>query len=215
MLRKIPKTVWLLLGVFAAVIIPFLLFETEINTWADQFKDAPESARIATGSLLFLILAGDIVLPAPSSLLNTLCGVLFGLTKGFLLAFAAMNVNCLIGFLLGRWCAPAAKRLIGEKESAALEHFFTRYGAPVLIALRTVPVLAEASVLFAGLSRLSWSRAMLYLLPGNAVVAFIYAWVGAWGNSTDSMLPAFGASLLCSALILGLSVWVKRRHGLK
>lgn len=211
---KLPKVFWLIIGVFAAIIIPFLLFETEINAWADGFKNAPESARIATGSLLFLTLAGDIALPAPSSLLNTLCGVLFGLTKGFLLAFTAMNVNCLIGFFIARRCAPAARRLIGEKESAALELFFTRYGAPVLVALRTVPVLAEASVLFAGLSNLSFKLAMIYLIPGNAVVAFIYAWVGARGQSTDSMLPAFAGSLLVSTAILVISIWIKRRHGL-
>lgn len=215
MVSKIPKTVWLLLGVFAAILIPFFLFETEINAWADGFKTAPEGTRLLTGTLLFLTLAGDIVLPAPSSLLNTLCGMLFGLTKGFLLAFMAMNVSALIGFWLGYCCAPRAKRLIGEKESAALEFFFTRYGAPVLIALRTVPVLAEASVLFAGLSRLSWRRAAACLIPGNAVVAFVYAWVGALGESTDSMLPAFGTSLAVSALILGVSVLVKRRHGLR
>lgn len=215
MLRKIPKTVWLLLAVFTAIIVPFLLFEAEINAWAAGFQEAPESARLVTGSLLFLTLAGDIVLPAPSSLLNTLCGVLFGLFKGFLLAFMAMNMNCLIGFFVGRRCAPMARRLIGEKESAALELFFSRYGAPVLVALRTVPVLAEASVLFAGLSHLSWQRAMIYLIPGNAVVAFVYAWVGAQGQSTDSMLPAFLISLLVSALLLVGSIWVKRFHGLK
>lgn len=214
MLRKIPKTVWLLSGVFIAIIVPFLLFETEINAWANGFATASDEARLTTGTLLFLTLAGDIVLPAPSSLLNTLCGMLFGLTKGFLLAFMAMNVSCILGFWLGRCCAPRARRLIGAKESAALELFFTRYGAPVLIAMRTVPVLAEASVLFAGLSNLSLKRATLYLLPGNAIVAFVYAWVGAQGQSTDSMLPAFLISLSVSAILLVASIWVKRRHGL-
>lgn len=215
MVSKVPKTVWLLLGVFAAIIIPFLLFEAEINAWADGFATASAETRLTTGILLFSTLAGDIVLPAPSSLLNTLCGMLFGLVKGFLLAFMAMNASCILGFWLGRCCGPTARRMIGERESAALELFFTRYGAPVLIALRTVPVLAEASVLFAGLGRLSWQRAALYLIPGNAVVAFVYAWVGARVGSTDSMLPAFGASLAVSVLILAVSFWVKHRHGLK
>lgn len=215
MFSRVPKTVWLLAAVFAAIIIPFLLFEAEINAWADAFATASDETRLTTGFLLFLTLAGDIVLPTPSSLLNTLCGILFGLTKGFLLAFMAMNVSCLAGFWLGRCCAPAARRLIGEKESAALDLFFTRYGAPVLVALRTVPVLAEASVLFAGLGQLSWRRAALCLIPGNAAVAFVYAWVGAMGKSAGSMLPAFGVSLAVSALLLGVSVLVKRRHGLK
>ena len=68
-----------------------------------------------------------------------------------------------------------------------------------LLLLRPVPVLAEASVLFAGIARLPPGRAALELLMGNAVVSAVYAGVGAWGRTTDSMLPAVAALCMVAA----------------
>ena len=85
---------------------------------------------------------------------------------------------------------------------AALKRFVGTDARWWLLLLRPVPVLAEASVLFAGIARLPPGRAALELLMGNAVVSAVYAGVGAWGRTTDSMLPAFAATLAVAALCM-------------
>ena len=186
-LRRIPKTIWLVLGVALAIIIPFLLFGDAIEAWfADLARPEAGTARGAFGAILFGLLALDVLLPVPSSLASTLCGVVFGLWGGFWLSFGAMTVSAALGYALGVLCSDWARRAIGERENALLHAFLQRYGTPILIALRTVPVLAEASTLFAGIGRLSPRRAAWPLLLGNAVVSLIYAWVGALGHSADA-----------------------------
>ena len=202
-LHRIPKTVWLLLAVGALILVPFVLFGEPIEAWFNAIS-APEAGtrRALLGWALFGLLALDVLLPIPSSLASTLCGVAFGLWGGFWISFAAMTVSAALGYVLGVLCSDWARRAIGERENALLHAFLQRYGTPILIALRTVPVLAEASTLFAGIGRLSPCRAAWPLLLGNAVVSLIYAWVGALGHSADAMLPAFLGSLGLSALLL-------------
>ena len=203
LLCRIPKTLWLLLAVGALILVPFALFGEPIEAWFNAIS-APEAGtqRALLGWILFGLLALDVLLPVPSSLASTLCGVAFGLWGGFWLSFGAMTLSAALGYALGRLCSSWARRAIGEQENALLAAFLLRYGTPILIALRTVPVLAEASTLFAGIGRLPLRRAAWPLLLGNAAVSLIYAWVGALGHSADAMLPAFLGSLGLSALLL-------------
>lgn len=211
LLRRIPKTVWLLLGVGLAIILPFLAFGEAIDAWFLRLMDAQRQARGFSAAVLFGLLSLDIILPVPSSLASTWCGMLLGLWGGFWLSFTAMTVSCALGLVLGRWAAPWAWRHVGEREGAALRRFFARHGAVVLVALRAVPVLAEASVLFAGIVRVPLRRAAPLLLFGNAAVSLAYAWVGSVGRATEAMLPAFLGSMAASGLfLLGAWLWDRR-----
>ena len=198
MLRRVPKTVWLLLGVGALILVPFLFFGGPIEAWFCRMADpAAGTARQVMGWVLFGLLAFDVVLPVPSSLASTLCGVLFGLWGGFWLSFGAMTVSAALGYVLGRLCSGWARRAIGEHENALLRDFLRRYGTPILIALGRMPL----------------RRAMPPLLLGNAAVSLIYAWVGSLGRSTDAMIPAFLGSIALSALLLLGARWLRPRRG--
>ncbi len=197
--------VWLILGVLCAIIIPFCLFEEAINN-AFEAATASQETTFILASILFCALALDIFLPVPSSLASTMCGVVLGFVGGFLLSFMAMNVSCLLGYLLGRLCSDKARQMIGDKEMHLLQHFFARHQTLLLVALRAVPVLAEASVLFAGLSRTPPLKTALLLLVANAAVSLPYAYVGVMG-----MLPAFLTSIAISALILFVSFLARAR----
>ena len=197
-LRRVPKTVWLLLGVGALILVPFLVFGGPIEAWFCRMADpAAGTARQVMGWVLFGLLAFDVVLPVPSSLASTLCGVLFGLWGGFWLSFGAMTVSAALGYVLGRLCSGWARRAIGEHENALLRDFLRRYGTPILIALGRMPL----------------RRAVPPLVLGNAAVSLIYAWVGSLGQSTDAMIPAFLGSLVLSALLLLGARWLRPRRG--
>ena len=119
-LRRIPKTIWLVLGVALAIIIPFLLFGDAIEAWfADLARPEAGTARGAFGAILFGLLALDVLLPVPSSLASTLCGVVFGLWGGFWLSFGAMTVSAALGYWLGRACSSASARTPSCASSSA------------------------------------------------------------------------------------------------
>jgi len=191
-----------------AVIVPFLLFGGAIDTWTVRLLQTADAHRRATGAALVLLLASDIVLPVPSSLVSTACGLTLGFLGGACASFLGMGLSGAAGYAMGRLASSWARRLIGERESALLEGFHRRHGVWMLLALRPVPVLAEASVLFSGIVRQPPAGVAAATALGNAGVSLVYAAVGAWGKMSDSFLPAFGAS----ALLAGLALAAMRRR---
>jgi uncharacterized membrane protein YdjX (TVP38/TMEM64 family) len=192
----------LLFITFLAIIIPFCLFGDAINAWTDRLIRQADSHRLFTGAMLVLLLSVDIVMPVPSSLVSTACGMTLGFAGGTLASFAGMSLSAAAGYLFGRTASPAVAKMIGENELALLKAFQQRHGVWMLLALRPVPVLAEASVLFSGLSRQPLPGVLAATSLGNLAVSLAYAAVGTWGRASDSFLPAFGASLLLSGAFM-------------
>ncbi|MGI5868468.1 MAG: VTT domain-containing protein [Kiritimatiellia bacterium] len=205
------RSVLLFLFVSALIIIPFLIWGDAITDWFDRQMLHAAGHPVRSAAVLFGLLASDILLPVPSSLASTCCGMALGLGWGFVVSFLAMNTSAAIGYLLGRFCTGWAAKAIGERDMAALKRFIGANARWWLLLLRPVPVLAEASVLFAGIARLPPRRATVELLLGNAVVSAVYAAVGAWGRTADSMLPAFAATLAVS----GICMIASKKHSLK
>ncbi len=201
----------LLALVLLAIIVPFVLFGGAVDAWAGRLVAQAESHRRATGLLLMLLLAVDIVLPVPSSLVSTACGMALGFFGGACASFVGMSLSAATGYGIGRALSRSAGRFIGQGESALLRTFHARYGVWMLLALRPVPVLAEASLLFSGLSRQPVPGVVAATALGNAAVSLVYAAVGAWGRRADAFLPALGVSLLLAGLLFRvLSRWRAR-----
>jgi uncharacterized membrane protein YdjX (TVP38/TMEM64 family) len=205
----VPRTVWLAVAVALAVIVPFALFGARVDAafgrWRTTAAADPWTAAFVLGGLL----AVDIVVPVPSSLVSTVCGVVLGFWGGFLASFAGMTVSALAGYGIGRWASGRALRWVGAAEAAALQRLRARFGVGFLVAMRPVPVLAEASTVFAGLARQRFAPAFAALLVGNVGVSAVYAAVGAWGGGQGEFLMAFGMAIL----LTGGAMAVQRRAG--
>lgn len=199
------RSILLFVAVSALIIVPFLLWGEAVEGWFDRQMTAAEAHPLRTAAVLFGLLASDIAMPVPSSLASTCCGMALGFGRGFAVSFLAMGVSAAIGYLLGRFCTGWAARAVGESDLAAMRRVAGGGARGWLLLLRPVPVLAEASVLFAGIARMPPGRAALELLVGNAVVSAVYAAVGAWGRGTGSMLPAFAATIAVAAVCMAAS----------
>jgi uncharacterized membrane protein YdjX (TVP38/TMEM64 family) len=201
--RGLPaRTLFLLAIVFAGIILPFCLFGDRISAWTDESLRQAHAHPVLTGVLLVSLLAADIVLPVPSSLASTACGMALGFLGGALASFLGMSVSTACGYALGACASRPVRALIGESEADRLQAFHARYGLWMLLALRPVPVLAEASILFSGATRQPLPGVVAATSLGNLAVSAAYAAVGAWGRASDSFLPAFAASLILSGLCM-------------
>jgi 3-dehydroquinate synthase len=206
------KTLLLTLAVAFLIIIPFCLWGEAIDAWFHSMAEADTTTRGILATTLFSALAFDIFLPVPSSLASTLCGAFFGWIGGFLLSFGAMTMSCIIGWAVGQCFTPLALRLVGTTEFPRLQSLLQRHGIIILLALRTVPVLAEASVLLAGIAKVPFRKCMPILLAGNAAVSLAYVYAGVYGHDAENMLPAFLASLTLSAVLLLIAAPLRKRN---
>lgn len=189
--------------VLAIPIVPFLVFgdsaESQIAAWLDASLSPGTAAALVVG-----LLAVDILLPVPSSVVSTFSGKMLGFWAGTAASWCGMTIGAAAAFWLVRvFGRPLARRLSPEDELLRMEDLADRFGVLVLILARPVPVFAEASVLLMGAVRLDWRRFLIAVGLSNLAIAAVYAALG-----DRVQLPVAIAASIAIPLAAG---WVAQR----
>jgi uncharacterized membrane protein YdjX (TVP38/TMEM64 family) len=158
------------------------------------------------------LLASDIFLPIPSSIVSTAAGVLLGFWRGTAAIWAGMMAACLLGYATGMRASGMARRFVGPDGLARVEALAEKYGDWTIALCRPIPVLAEASVIFAGLVQTPFRRFAALTAASNLGVAIGYAAVGAFSMTMDSFLFAFLGSLLLPAIAMAIARLILRKR---
>lgn len=193
--------IWVVL--IGLVLVPFFLFETEFNAFAARMTEGDAATWLASMSI-FWLLALDVFLPVPSSIVSTAAGVLLGAWRGATVVWAGMMVACLLGYALGARASGLARRFVGEAGLERAGVLVRRYGTWTIVLCRPVPVLAEASVIFAGLVRAPFRRFLALTALSNLGIAVGYAAFGAFSMRVDSFLLAFVGALIIPGVVMGI-----------
>ena len=199
-------------GVFVAlllafILVPFALLEGRMNELVQDTLQSKASIAWITLAVVAFLLA-DIVLPVPSSFVLSTTGYLLGLGVGTAVCFVGLSCASLAGYALGRYAGgPLTQRIVGRAQLERFTHLSQRHGDLLLVGFRAMPVLAEATTILAGISRLPLARFFTVVSIGNLVVAAVYAWIGAVSASQSSFLFASIASIVLPVII----VWSLRR----
>ena len=163
-----PRTVRAASIIAAALCVPLIPFivigELPGERWLSATDDNAIRFALAGAGLL----AADVLLPIPSSIVGTMLGARLGFGAGFAAAFAGMMVGQSAAYFASRWLL--------RKRSGTLP------AAPTLAVVflsRPVPVLAEAVAIAAGAARVSWPQFLLACGSGNLIYAGALALNGA------------------------------------
>ncbi len=196
------------------VLVPFFLFEEQFNALVARMI-ASDRSRASAAIAIFALLALDVFLPVPSSIVATAAGVLLGFVEGTSVVWAGMMAGCVVGYVVGARAWGAARRLVGADNLARAETLMRDYGHLALVLCRPVPVLAEASVVFAGIVRAPVARFAWTTGAANLGIAAGYAAFGAFSMRIDSFLVAFIGALLLPGIAFGVSrlAFGRSRHG--
>ena len=191
-------------------IIPFLIFgawmESNIIVWLeDSFvSNQPLTVSAITTGLL----AADILLPIPSSVVCTWTGRVLGVIPGVLVNWIGLNLSCVVGYWLGRvFGKPIARRLANGSLIDRLQAVHGTTSMWALSICRAIPVLAEASVLLAGLQRLPLRQFYPPVVVANLGIAIAYSALGSF-STRHGWFPA--AAAVASVLPLFLLSVAKR-----
>lgn len=194
--RSAARALFIIAAAVCIPVVPFLVIgELPGERWLSA---ADEHALLfaCTGAGL---LAVDILLPIPSSIVGTMLAARLGFGAGFAAAFA--------GMMLGQSAAYWASRTLLRRRLGDLP------AAPTLAVVflsRPVPVLAEAVALAAGAARLRWPQFLLASGAGN----LLYAGVLALNGSQVMPQAPTGVGLLLPMLLpaAGWLVWRRLRR---
>lgn len=184
------------------ILVPFALLEGRMNELVQHALQSGASIAWITLAVVAFLLA-DIVLPVPSSFVLSTTGYLLGFGAGTTVCFVGLSCASLAGYALGRYAAgPLTQRIVGRAQLDRFAELSCRHGDLLLVAFRAMPVLAEATTILAGISRLPLLRFTIVVSVGNLVVAAVYAWIGAVSASQSSFLFASVASIVLPVLIV-------------
>jgi uncharacterized membrane protein YdjX (TVP38/TMEM64 family) len=203
--------VWVVL--LAIPLVPFGILMTVYEQDPFEVMVRAVEGKAVAGLICFSLLASDVFLPIPSSMVAVVSGGALGALAGGLLNWISITVGHSIGFALARkWGRPLVERFVGAAALTEADRAWQRGATAGLIISRPIPVLAEALSMFAGLTGFSWKRFVLVALVANAPHSFIYSWAGARFHDAGSLSALVLAGVGVPTLgYLGFIYWSRVR----
>jgi len=145
--------------------------------WAGGWLGSME--RPALAAAVFGLLAADLVLPVPSSVVLSIAGMKAGWPLAALAGAGGMLAGNLAGYWLCRLSGRKAfERFVTPAEAEKFGRWLDRYGPAALVVSRLVPVMAETLSCLAGAARMSFGRFLGALLAGTLPFALFFALLG-------------------------------------
>jgi len=204
------RNFWLIVVVLLIPLIPFLL----LGHWLEPLIESQFSEiSIAEhqGWMGLAIVAGltvDILLPIPSSVLLTFAGRFFGGWGGAAMGWIGLNLSAAVGFWISRrFGRPVAERFSSSKDVEDFEVINARARWWSLVACRPLPILAEASVIFAGLSQMPGRQFWPPIIFANGIIALLYGMLGDYAGRQQWFVTAVIASMVLPALFIVVWRW--------
>ncbi|MFJ4390997.1 3-dehydroquinate synthase [Pseudomonas soli] len=211
------KHFWLSVLCFSGLVIAsFVLFEQQIQNFLshlEHFLPSTPAQMLTLGLLLIGLLALDVVLPVPSSMVALLAVATLGSVGGYLVIFIGLCLGAGLGYALGAGYFRLLSSRLGlhQRQPGQLAY---RLGTLSLICLRGVPVLAETSVVAAGMQRYPLRAFILVTTLANAGLALAYSAIGSFLVAQNALLVTLLAGMVLPALfIAGYSLFKALRKG--
>jgi 3-dehydroquinate synthase len=205
------RSVFLILFVAGTIVASKLIVENVFGVNLEPYVLAwLEQPGVGGAAIIVGLLAADVFLPVPSSVIMVLSGAAFGVLWGSMFALVGSVLGEWVGFeLVRRYGRRASSRIASEAELEEVNRFFERYGALAVIVTRPMPVVMETMSLVAGLSRMPRRVFLLASFAGTAPIVVVYAYAGAVSRQVGSLLPA--AIILVAVAAAGW-VWYRSRR---
>ncbi len=191
-----------LLVVILVIIVLFLGLPGLEMRFEQLIIESANSTKSYFAAISFVLLALDVFLPVPSSIVMFFNGSVLGLFAGTAWSLFAGVVSASLGFYLGRAFYQRMNRGYRSEEISKAQHIIERYGFAGIIATRGIPILSEAIAIICGNIAYDFKRFFIANCIGLLPISLLYAYIGSQSLDTDSFLWAFGINVLVAAVFL-------------
>lgn len=198
------RIVWIFLGLAVLFLVPFLIWGGNFEQWLSA--DGAEQWLRGYGAWAWLaaiiLLALDLFLPIPGTVVISALGLVYGTFIGGLVAATGSTLAGLLAYgVCRRMGLPMAKRLVGGPALEEGRRLFERAGGWIVVMSRWLPLLPEVVSCMAGIMRMPFRWFLLALICGTLPMAFVFAWIGATGRTNAGLALALSA-------IIPLILWL-------
>lgn len=180
------------LVILLAILIPIIPFLIIGELPGERWLSVTDENALLFGFTGMGLLAADVLLPIPSSIVGSMLGARLGFLPGLIWCWSGLVLGNSIGYLTGRLLlsrfAPEIPRI------------------PTLLLLfvsRPVPVLAEAVTFTAGAEKMSFTSFLLVSVAGNGIYSVALA-----GNGAALLPDALAGPGLILPMLLPVAAWL-------
>ena len=178
--------------ILIALLIPIVPFAVIGELPGEQWLSATDDNALAFGLTGAGLLAADVLLPVPSSIVGTMLGARLGFLPGWLLAWAGLVLGNLVGYATGRLLLSRLGTRLPQAPTLA-----------VLFVSRPVPVFAEAVTFTAGAERMRLGPFLAVSAVGNGIYALALA-----GNGAALLPDRLAGPGLLLPMALPVAAWM-------
>lgn len=189
-----------------------LLFALTFNiSFAEQAMDFFNHNLLMSAFVSTALLASDIVLPVPSSVLMLLNGKLFGIVIGTVVSCLGLVLSTLLGYIIGKKITSSLSRFLNTRQQEEAEKMFKQWGYLALIISRPIPLLSESISIVAGMQGMPFSSMLISAFAGSLPGALVYAYYGSTSNNEQNQYISFLLVLGIAALAFIISKLLKKQ----
>lgn len=197
-MKSYIKVIVLLITLFIAM---FIAVEAlNIGVLRDPTPVMKEG-RVVTALIGISLLAADVFIPVPASLIMLINGALFGVFIGTALSIIGGLAAFLVAFMVGRKGGPWLLRTATPEEREKANRFIHNWGLLAIVITRPFPILSETVAVIAGTTSMSISKGILAAIMGYLPVALLYALIGAIATTFKNLVIAFIFVIIVAGLI--------------
>jgi uncharacterized membrane protein YdjX (TVP38/TMEM64 family) len=195
-------------GLAMLVLVTWLVWG---GSWDEQLTFHGAAAWISAGGSWAWaagigLLAADLVLPIPATIVMAALGYIYGPWLGGVFAFIGTMLAAAVGYGLGRIMGEGfIRRWLGDEDCERARKFFSDGGGWMVALSRAIPILPETVSCMAGISRMPFGRFLLAAACGNLPMAVVFAAIGAAGQAAPWW--AVAASILVPGVL-----WIVARR---
>lgn len=182
----------LTLVILLAILIPVIPFAIIGELPGERWLSATDKNAVLFGFTGMGLLAADVLLPIPSSIVGTMLGARLGFLPGWLWCWSGLVLGNCAGYLTGR--------LLLSRFAPEIPHTLSQL---LLFISRPVPVLAEAITFTAGAEKMNFSSFLLISLAGNGLYSVALA-----GNGAALLPDAMAGPGLILPMLLPVAAWL-------
>jgi len=205
------RLLWFFLGLAALVLATWMIWGAgwETRFTLDGSVRWLESAGPWAWAVGILLLAADLLLPVPSTVVISALGFIYGTFAGGLIAGIGLMCAGLAGYGVGRLFGERlARRWLGDRDFEKGRVLFANGGGWVVALSRALPILPEAVSCMAGLVRMPFGQFLTSLACGSLPMGFLFAAIGRAGHVSPGW--AFALSLIVPAVLWFIAARLKR-----
>lgn len=180
------------LVILLALLIPIIPFAIIGELPGERWLSASDDNALLFGLSGMALLAADVLLPIPSSIVGTMLGARLGFIPGWMWCWLGLMIGNAIGYFTGRLLLARFAPDIPRTPTLVL-----------LFISRPIPVLAEALTFTAGAEKMKFSQFFWAILVGNGLYS-----VALTGNGAALLPDSLTGPGLILPMLLPVAGWL-------